>query len=69
MSRHWDFKSIKGPTGGYYIAVYENKSAKTTAEVKIPETGVYHGNPAKQLTKSAAEKIAKKMKAALNQNT
>jgi hypothetical protein len=69
MSRHWSFKSISGPTGGYYIAVYENKSAKKTAQVKIPATGVYHGDPEKELSPSAAEKIAKKMKTALNQNT
>jgi hypothetical protein len=69
MSRHWSFKSISGPTRGYYVAVYENKSANTTAEVKIPATGVYHGDPHKQLSPTAAEKIAKKMKGALNQNT
>ena len=69
MSRHWDFRSVSGPKGGYYTAVYENKDAKTTAELKIPATGVYHGKPSKQLTKAAAEKIAKKLKTVLNQNT
>jgi hypothetical protein len=69
MSRHWSFKSIEGPTGGFYTAIYENKDAKTTAQLKIPATGVYHGNPSKSLTKTAAEKIAKKLKATLNQNT
>ena len=69
MSRHWNFKSISGPTGGFYTAVYENKAAKTTAQLKIPAKGVYHGKPSKELTKAAAEKIAKKLKTALNQNT
>jgi len=69
MSRHWDFKSITGPTKGYYTATYENADAGTTAQLKIPAAGVYHGDPKKPLTKSAAEKIAKKLKATLNQNT
>ncbi len=69
MSRHWDFKSITGPTGGYYTATYENAGAGTTAQLKIPAEGVYHGDPKKKLTKDAAEKIAKKLKTTLNQNT
>ncbi|MCI0413883.1 hypothetical protein L0222_13920 [bacterium] len=69
MSRHWGFKSITGPTGGYYTATYEHADAGTTAQIKIPAKGVYHGDPQRPLTKSAAEKIAKKLKATLNKNT
>jgi hypothetical protein len=69
MSRHWGFKSISGPTGGYYTATFENTDAGTTAEFKIPEEGVYHGDPKKTLQKSDAEKLAKKLEATLNQNT
>ena len=69
MSRHWSFRSVSGPKAGYYTAIFENKSAKTTAEIKIPDTGVYHGDPTKKMAKSVAEKIAKKLKTVLNQNT
>jgi hypothetical protein len=69
MSRHWGFKSISGPAAGYYTATYENADAVTTATLKIPAKGIYHGNPQKPLTKTAAEKIAKKLKSALNKTT
>jgi hypothetical protein len=69
MSRHWGFKSVSGPSGGFYTATYENKDAGTTAQIKIPAKGVYHGDPQKPLTKAAAEKIAKKLKVTLNKNT
>jgi hypothetical protein len=69
MSRHWGFKSISDPTGGYYTATFENTDAGTTAEFKIPEEGVYHGDSKKKLQKSDAEKLARKLEATLNQNT
>jgi hypothetical protein len=69
MSRHWSFKTLSGPTGGYYTATYENAEAKKTATFKIPDVGVYHGKPDKPLGKTAADKIAKKLKILLNQNT
>jgi hypothetical protein len=69
MSRHWGFKSITGPTGGYYTATFENTDAGTAAEMKIPEEGVFHADPKKALTKTDAENLAKKLEATLNQNT
>jgi hypothetical protein len=69
MSRHWDFKTVAGPTGGYFTFIYENTDAGTTAEFKIPEEGVYHGDPKKPLTKGAADRLARRLKTILNNNT
>jgi|GEM_PF-3733696 len=69
MSRHWKFKSITGPASGYYTITYENKAASTTAEVKLPEYGVYHGKSGKPMKKNAAERVGRRMKTALNKNT
>ena len=69
MSRHWNLRSVAGPTKGYYTATFENKDAGTTAEIKIPEEGVYHGKPKKPMTKEGAERLARRMKTVLNKNT
>jgi hypothetical protein len=69
MSRHWGFRSISGPTAGYYTITYENADAGTRAQLKIPTKGVYHKDSKKKLTKTAAGKIAKKLKTTLNRNT
>jgi hypothetical protein len=69
MSRHWKFKTMAGPTGGYYTLTYENTDASTTAEMKLPELGVYHGKPQKKLKKKSVKQVAKKINKVLNKNT
>jgi hypothetical protein len=69
MSRHWKFKSLSGPTSGVYTITYENADANTTAEMKLPEFGVYHGKPQKKFKKTSAKKVAKRINKLLNKNT
>ena len=69
MSRHWSFKSVSGPKAGYYTITYENKSANTTAEIKLPEFGAYHNKPKKKMSKTSAEKVGRKLRTLLNKNT
>ena len=60
---------MTGPSSGYYTITYENADANTTAEMKLPEFGVYHGKPQKKFKKKSAKNIAKRINKLLNKKT